>query len=98
MSLFWWTVLILVFSGTVLGFIAEGPNGLAMSLLMIVLVLPGVQLGAAIAVALILAASARPDKSQQLRQISKIALGVVLGTIAGILAMAALCFLPLLNR
>jgi hypothetical protein len=96
-SLFWWTLLVLVICGMVLGFIKEGPNGLVFGLIIIVMVLPGLQLGAAIVAALILAVSTRPDKSFQLRQISKIVLGVVLGTIAGILAMVALCF-PVLNR
>jgi hypothetical protein len=92
-SLFWWTLLILVICGIMLGFIKEGPNGLVFGLIIIVMVLPGLQLGAAIVAALIMAVSNRPDKSYQLRQIGKIVLGVMVGAGAGILALVVLFFL-----
>jgi hypothetical protein len=52
------------------------------------LFLPLVQLGAALVAALILIASARPDKAAQLRQLGKIVVGTVVGTLLGGLALA----------
>ncbi len=53
--------------------------------------LPGFQVGACLVTWLILAVSTRPDKRSQLRQLGKILLGVVIGTIVGLLLMFLLC-------
>jgi hypothetical protein len=91
-SLFWWTLLILVMGGMVFGMlVASGAPGsgsaIAIPGIIILLVLPGLQLGAAILTAVFLAVSLRPDKRYQFRQLGKIVKGVLAGTALGILVM-----------
>jgi hypothetical protein len=96
-SLFWWTVVVLVFLATVGIYFWNrrdfGRNGEAVVIIGIILLLgfPGLQLGAAVVTAFILAVSDRPDKIYQLRQLGKIVGGLVAGTAIGLLAMALLC-------
>jgi hypothetical protein len=56
----------------------------------IVLILPALQLGSALLTALTLATSSRTDKGYQFRQLGKIVLGVVVGTVLGILIMVGI--------
>ncbi len=92
-SLFWRTLLLLAVAGVTFSTIKIGSEGFAVGLWFLVLILPAVQLGAAILVALILAVSRRPDKRYQLLQIVRIALGVMVGAGAGLMLMVALGFL-----
>ena len=55
------------------------------------------QLGAAILALFVLAVSARPDKAFQLKQLGKIIVGLIAGTIAGILIMLGVCGLMSLH-
>jgi hypothetical protein len=84
--LFWQALLVLSVLGALLS-IAGGPSGPMAAGFIILLALPLVQLGAAVVTALILAMSEFPDKSYQFRQLGKIVLGLVVGTVLGILAM-----------
>jgi hypothetical protein len=98
--LFWWIQLALVVAWLVLCPVAvqvirQGADvaGLVLELSVVLLIFwPGIQLGEALLIGLILAVSARPDRSAQLWQLGKIVLGVVAGTLLGGLVMAALLF------
>jgi len=92
-GIFWWALLALVVVGmllTVLG--SRGSDGLVIGVIILLLVLPGLQLGAAFLTALVLALSPRPDKGYQFRQLGKIVLGSVVGAVAGILVMVGLYY------
>jgi hypothetical protein len=91
-SLFWWIFLVLVSIGGLISLVS-GPTGLLIGGVIILLVLPGLQVGAAILTTLFVATSSRPDKRYQFRQLAKIFLGTVAGTILGILVMVGLFIL-----
>jgi hypothetical protein len=93
-SLFWGTVLVL---GAVGGFLFGVAEGLVVGAIILLLVLPGVQLGAALVTALLLAVGARPDKLYQFQQLARIVLGTVAGTSLGLLLMVLL-MVPLVGR
>jgi hypothetical protein len=86
-SLFWWTLLVLVTGGMVFGMLTDGGAGIAVAGIIVLLVFPGLQLGAAVLTAVFLAVSRRPDRGYQLRQLGKIVKGVLVGTALGILVM-----------
>jgi hypothetical protein len=105
-KLFWWTLLLLmgVVPLLVLGWTSRGsgfthqlPSAIYIGVIIILFVLPGLQLGAALVTALILAVSPRPDKGYQFRQLGKIVLGVVVGTLLGVLVMVGV-FVVLTHR
>ena len=99
-SLFWWTVLAL----SVIGFVfflfyrdgeagpRQGTDPLV-SLMIIVLIFPVIQLGAVIVTAVILALSKRPDKSFQFRLLRKISVGLIVGTVVGAIGTVAVFYL-----
>jgi hypothetical protein len=89
-SLFWGILLILILGGALLSISKGGGDGLIIGVIILLLVLPGLQLGAALVTALILAVSARPDKRYQFLRLGKIVLGVLVGTLLGGLVMMAL--------
>jgi len=93
-ALYWWIFLgvILLAPCLLLPFFAEGRGGnsLLFGLVILALVLPAVQFGVGIIVLIVLACMQRPDKSFQLWRLGKIMLGLVVGTIAGILSMVAI--------
>lgn len=93
-ALYWWIFLgvILLSPMLILPFFAEGwgPESLLVGLVILALVLPAVQFGVGIIVLIVLACMQRPDKTFQLWRLGKIMLGLVVGTIAGILAMVAI--------
>jgi hypothetical protein len=91
-SLFWWTSLIFAALGLVIA-VFNGAEGFLIGGVILLMVFPGVQLAAAVVAALVLAISSRPDKGRQLRQVGKIILGMIIGTIAGILTMTGLTVL-----
>jgi hypothetical protein len=64
-------------------------------LLILALGFPAIQLVSAIITAIWLALSRRPDRSFQLVQLGKITLGLILGTVAGIVAMVGIWVLVL---
>lgn len=90
-SLFWRTVLVVVIAGWCLLPVAVGAGmDLLIGGLLILLGFPAMQFAAAVVTALILAASNRPDKSYQFMQLGKIVVGMVAGTLLGILVMVGL--------
>jgi hypothetical protein len=89
-SLFWWVLLALVLLGCLLGSFHGAPQGPLIAGVIILLVLPGLQLGAGVVTLLILAVSPRQDKAYQLWQLGKIFLGVIVGAGAGLLIMLGL--------
>lgn len=91
-SLFWWILLILVIGGLVLSTMGGRGEGLLVGGVIMLLVFPGLQLAAAAFTALILGVSYRPDKGHQFRQLGKIVLGMVAGTVLGILLMVGIYF------
>jgi hypothetical protein len=98
-GVFWWTTLILVVGVSVFFalYVAEMdtsqfPVGLLVGLLLSLMALPVVQFVAAGVAAVFAAASKRPDHARQLRQAGKIALGVLIGSFAGGLALAIVLF------
>jgi hypothetical protein len=86
-KVFWWTVLGLVIAGLVLS-VAYHREGLVVGGIIILLVLPAIQLGAALITAVVLLALV-PGVNQgyQFRQLGKIVLGLFVGTILGSLVM-----------
>ena len=67
-----------------------GLGGLGAGLFIIAMIFPAVQLLSALVTYICMAASSRPDKSFQVRQVGKITLGLVVGVGAGIMAMVAI--------
>lgn len=95
-SLFWWTLLVFVVGAMVLLSIKyDNPLG---GMFLILLILPGLQLGAAVLIAFVLALSARPDRSYQFRKLGKIVKGSLIGALLGILGMAAILGILILVR
>src|SRR5262245_16517565 len=60
-AVFWWTLLVLVILGMIVGAV-NGPTGILVGVVIILLVLPGMQLAAALFTAIILGVSERRDK------------------------------------
>lgn len=88
-ALFWWLLLGLV----VFGFFASafsGPTGLIVGAVIIAMVLPALQLLSALVTAIVVATSTRYDKMYQFKQLGKMTLGVILGTVLGILVMVGI--------
>jgi hypothetical protein len=92
-KLFWWSLLVLLVLALVALVVHSGTEGLVVGGIVILLVLPAGQLLAAIVAAAILAATDRVDKRYQYWQLAKIAAGVVVGTVVGILLMVGIYFL-----
>jgi len=90
-GLFWWTFLVLALLGFVGFNVWAGGGGVSIvGGVILLLTLPAFQLGAGLVAALILAMSSRSDKSYQFRQLGKILLGMVAGTMVGMLVMVGL--------
>jgi len=94
---FWVTLLVLVLLGFLVGPLMGGGNGqlptnLVLTAVVILMVLPALQLVAAAVAAVFVAVSGGADRGVQLRRLGRIALGVFLGTMAGMLAMVILYF------
>lgn len=90
-ALFWWLVAAFSALGCVFGLAAgRAAEGLLVSSVIVLMVFPAIQLLAAIVTLIVYAIWPRPDKARQLKQLGKITLGVVLGTIAGIGIMVAI--------
>ena len=70
--------------------VVSGGEGLLIGIIIILLVLPAMQLGAALVTAVILGLSNRPDKRFQAKQLGKIVLGVLAGTFIGIVLMVVI--------
>jgi hypothetical protein len=85
-KVFWFLSLGAAILGTLIG-AAYGGEGFIVGLVILALVFPAVQLVAALITLFWLALSSRPDKSFQLLQIGKLTLGLVIGTVAGIVGM-----------
>jgi hypothetical protein len=90
-ALFWYVSLALAGLGGLYG-LSRGLAGIIVGVVILALVFPGLQLVSALVVLLALAFSDRPDRAYQLRQLGKIAIGLVLGTLAGLAFMALLAF------
>jgi hypothetical protein len=72
------------------GIAGDRGEGVVVGLVILALTFPGIQLAAAVVCAIWLGVSPRHDKAYQFKQLGKITAGLVLGTIAGILAMVAI--------
>jgi hypothetical protein len=86
-ALFWWLLLGLSIVGLIWGGSQGGSDAIGVTLVILALTLPAVQLGSAILVLLLLLFSPRLDRSYQLKQLGKITLGTIVGTVAGGLFM-----------
>jgi hypothetical protein len=95
-AIYWWTVLVLVVVVVALSILYSQREGLGGAVLGLALGFPALQLVASLLAALILTASTRADKHAQLMQIGRMTLGMIAGTIIGILAMTCM-FLPFLR-
>jgi hypothetical protein len=82
-TFFWWTLLGLVVLGFLLS-LTNGAEGVLIGGVIMLMVLPGMQLGSALITAVVLALSTRPDKNYQFWQLGKVVLGAVVGTVVGI--------------
>jgi hypothetical protein len=85
-ALFWWILFAVSILNLIL-FLRPSRDGLSAAVVVVTLCLPLVQLGSALFVAIILLCSQRSDRGYQFKQLGKITLGVIVGTLAGILAM-----------
>jgi hypothetical protein len=88
-KVFWLLSLTATILGALIG-ITQGANGFVVGLVILALVFPAIQLGCAIITAVWIAFSSRPDQSFQKAQVGRITLGLVLGTIGGILVMVGI--------
>jgi hypothetical protein len=92
-ALFWWLLVALSVVGLLWGVQTGigGPGGwktgVGIALLILALTLPAVQLGSAFLVLFVLLFSRRIDRPYRLKQLGKITLGTILGTLAGVLLM-----------
>ena len=91
-KVFWFLSLGTAILGTMLGALA-GREGFLIGLFTFAMGFPALQLGCAVVTLIWLGLSSRPDKSFQSWQIGKIAIGLFVGTAAGILAMVVLAVL-----
>lgn len=89
-KVFWFLSLGVWGVGGLIGSAQAGGEGFVGALIILLLLFPAIQLGCAIFTLLWLALSVRPDKSFQLKQVGKLTLGLVVGTVAGILAMVGI--------
>jgi len=89
-TIFWWTLCLLVLVGAALG-IASNQGVIAGIVLL--LVLPLLQLASAFITLLVLACWRRVDRRYQLKQLAKITGGIVLGSIVGIAVMFGIALL-----
>jgi hypothetical protein len=90
-SLFWWILLGLIGLGFILS-LGTGPSGILVGVVILLLILPGLQLGSVIITALVVGLSSRPDKSYQMAQLGRIALGVIGGAGLGLVVMVGIYF------
>ena len=89
-GVFWWVFVFLNVIGLGLGLLADGGSSasIIITIVVLLLVMPALQLASALVTMLVIACWSRSDKSYQLVQLGKITLGLVLGTVLGIAAMA----------
>lgn len=90
-ALFWRLVGLLMFVGVLISLV-NGAEGLIIGIVIQLLVFPALQLLSAIITFLVIGLSQRPDKGVQLRQLGKVTLGLIVGTLSGVLAMFAIFF------
>ena len=95
-SLFWRSLCVFIFLAFVLGMTQGGVSGAAMVAIGVLMMFPALQLASLFATLLLIACWRRPDKSHQFKQLGKIAAGVVIGTVLGMLPM--LCLLGAFSR
>jgi hypothetical protein len=86
-AIFWWLLCLLVLLGGVFGILNK--QG-AVTVVIILLVFPLIQLASALITLVVFACWRRDDKVYQLKQLAKITAGIVLGSVVGILAMLVL--------
>jgi hypothetical protein len=86
---FWIVLLVLLAIGLMLS-LAAGGEGFIVGVVIILLILPALQLAAAIVTLFVLALSTHPNRGRQLWQLGKIVMGVVIGTVLGIVVMWAI--------
>ncbi len=93
-TVFWWVSCFLIFVCFAIGIVSEGGRGesLLITGVLVLLFFPIMQLIAAVITLIVFACWPRYDKMYQLKQLGKIAGGVVLGTIVGVLAMTVIGF------
>jgi hypothetical protein len=103
-GLFWWSLLAVVLLGTIatISYFALSQEsasrnvfkaiglGLEVTAFGIVMLLPALQLIAAMVTVLILATTPRPDKGQQFRLLRKIVVGMIIGSVVGLCIMLPL--------
>jgi hypothetical protein len=97
-ALYWW--LVAAFSALPLGYgvligLSEPriESTLVITLVLMALGMPLIQLAASLVAGVVLVASLRDDKGYQLLQLGKITLGSIVGTVAGVLAMVGIASL-----
>jgi len=91
-KIFWWTLLVLVVGGLLLS-VLSGREGLIVGGIIIALILPILQLGAAMVAVVVVAVAGGSTRRYQLWQLAKLVLGVVVGSGLGILIMWGLYLL-----
>lgn len=91
-ALFWWISCLLIVLGLALPILLDprSPGGIAVSGIIMLMVFPAMQLASVVITLIIFAISSRSDKWHQLRQLGKVASGVVIGTILGVGGMVAI--------
>ena len=91
-TIFWWILCLLIFIGFAIGIVENrgGGDTLIITGVIMLMVFPGLQLASAVITLIVFACWPRYDKFYQLKQLGKITAGIVVGTIAGILAMVGI--------
>jgi hypothetical protein len=94
---FWWVFMVLcllaVLAGTILFHGSSGAResdwllGIVISLVVLLLIMPGLQIAALVITFIAVACMPRRDKAYQFVQLGKIGLGIIVGSVAGVLAM-----------
>ncbi len=83
-ALFWYISLVAGALGLLYAIAAGGGSGLLVGVVILLLVFPAVQLGAAVIALGVVLFSGRSDSGHQMRQLGKITLGLVIGTLLGV--------------
>ena len=91
-SVFWWLLCAMIFACLALAIVTnEGrTDAVVITGIGILMVFPVLQLASALLTAIVFACWPRFDKGHQLKQLGRITLGVIIGTLSGIGVMAAL--------
>jgi len=89
----WWLLALLTFVAFAIGIVIDASgSSVLITGIIVLMVFPGLQLASVVLSVFVYLFWPRPDRWRQILQLAKITIGVVLGTVAGIVAMVGIWF------